>query len=100
MDKNEKMVNPIPLTGNDLTIQGMVLGFQNDSITYTSKKTGQQETLNRDVVILRCSFGIVICRFFNPSVDVKSLLAEGQNISLPVSEYRVDNGLKCATIRC
>lgn len=95
MDKK----NPFPVSPNDLAISGMVLGFQNDTITYTSRKTGKEETLTRDVVILKTSFGIVICRFFNPSLDVKSILHEGDTVSVPVSQYSVENGLKTATVR-
>ena len=94
-----KTDNPVPCSPSDLTIRGIVLGFQNDSITYTSKKTGKEETLNRDVVVLKCSFGIVICRFFNPSIDVKSVLSEGMEVSLPISSYQIEGGLKTASVR-
>lgn len=89
----------IPVSKNDLCITGVVLGFQNDSITYRSKKTGQDETMVRDVVILNTSFGIVVCRFFNPSIDVKSVLREGTEVTFPISQYSIENGLKTATVR-
>ena len=95
MSKN----NVIPCSPSDLCISGIVLGFQNDTITYQSKKTGKEETLNRDVVILKTSFGIVICRFFNPSLDVKSFLSEGMDITFPISQYQIENGLKTASVR-
>lgn len=83
---------------NDLTISGLCLGRQDDTITYTSKKTGQQETLKREVLVLKCSFGIVVCRFFNPSVSLAEF-KEGETITLPVSAYSIEQGLKTATIR-
>ena len=91
--------NPIPYSDSDLVIEGLVLGFQNDTLTYTSKKTGKQETLVRDVVLLKCSFGIVVCRFFNPSIDVKAVLKEGQMVKMPVSQYAIEGGLKTASVR-
>ncbi len=91
--------NPIPCGPNDLVISGIVLGFQNDSITYTSKKTGKEETLNRDVVILKCPFGVVICRFYNPSIVLKDVLSEGMEVSLPISQYQIENGLKVVSVR-
>lgn len=96
MEKN----NPIPCSPSDLTISGLVLGIQNDSITYVSKKTGKEETMKRDVLVLKSDFGIVICRFFNPSIDVHSLVKEGSSVTLPVNEYRIENGVKTATVRC
>lgn len=83
----------------DLTVSGIVLGIQNDSINYTSKKTGLASTLNRDVIILQTSFGVVICRTYNPSVDVSKSFKAGQEAEFPISEYRIDNGLKTATVR-
>ena len=89
----------IPVSPNDLVFKGMVMGVQNDSITYTSRKTGKEETLNRDVVILKTSFGIVVCRFFNPSVDVRSVCKEGSTVELPISSYQIESGLKTASVR-
>ena len=96
MEKN----NPIPVTSSDLTVSGLVLGVQNDNITYLSKKTGKEETMQRDVLVLKTSFGIVICRFFNPSIDVLTLVKEGTSITLPMNEYRIENGVKTAVVRC
>lgn len=87
--------NPYP---HDLTISGVVLGRQDDTITYTSKKTGKEETLKREVLLLKTSFGIVVCRFFNPTTDL-SVYKEGGNATLPVSQYGIEQGLKTATIR-
>lgn len=89
----------IPVSPSDLVFKGLVMGVQNDSITYTSKKTGKEETLNRDVVILKTSFGIVVCRFFNPSIVVKDVCKEGSTVELPISSYQIENGLKTASVR-
>lgn len=83
---------------NDLTITGMVLGRQDDTITYTSKKTGKEETLKRQVLVLKASFGIVLCRFFNPSIDL-STLKEGSTVTFPVNQYAIEQGIKTATVR-
>lgn len=87
--------NPYP---HDLTITGLVLGRQDDTITYSSKKTGKQESLKREVILLKTSFGIVVCRFFNPTSDL-SVFKEGSTATLPVSQYAIEQGLKTATIR-
>lgn len=94
-----KDINPLPISGSDLVINGMVLGFQDDTITYTSKKTGKEETLRRDVVVFKTSFGIVILRFFNSSIDVKAVLKEGMVLDVPISSYQIEGGLKVASVR-
>lgn len=86
------------LNSGDFPIKGIVLGTQSDNISYISKKTNLQTEMKRDVVVLQCPFGIVLCRSFNPSFDV-SLLKVGSEVTFAMTEYRIDNGVKNATIR-
>lgn len=90
-----KLPEPSP---NDLVIEGLVLGVQSDNIQYISKKTQLQTEMKRDVIILQCSFGIVLCRAFNPQFDC-SLITSGMRVKFAVNEYRIDNGVKNATIK-
>lgn len=93
--KQFKLPDPSP---NDLVFEGVVLGVQSDNIQYVSKKTNLQTEAKRDVVIMQCSFGIVLCRAFNPSVDL-SQIAVGSRVKFAVNEYRLDNGVKTAQIK-
>lgn len=87
---------------NELTITGLLMGKQQDNITYTSKKTNQQVEACRDVLVLQTSFGIVICRSFNndqKSIDVGKSLEVGKTYVFAVTQYGLDNGLKSASVR-
>lgn len=87
---------------NELTITGVLMGKQQDNITYTSKKTNQQVEACRDVLVLQTSFGIVICRSFNNdqrAVDLAKTLEVGKTYVFAVTQYQIDNGLKSASIR-
>lgn len=90
-----KLPEPSP---NDLVFEGLVLGVQSDNISYVSKKTNLQTEAKRDVVIIQTNFGIVLCRAFNPSVDL-SFLQSGSRVRFAVNEYRIDNGVKTAQIK-
>lgn len=83
---------------NDFPISGLVLGVQSDSITYVSKKTNLQTEAKRDVIILQTSYGIVLCRAFNPSLDLAQL-KPGMQVTFALTEYHLDNGVKNASIR-
>lgn len=91
--------NSLPTVGaTDFPLSGIVLGVQSDSITYVSKKTNLQTEAKRDVIVLQCPFGIVLCRSFNPSVDC-SFLKSGDKVTFALTEYRIDNGVKTASVR-
>lgn len=100
-DKNQKVpgsYNP----SNDLAISGVVLGKQNDSITYTSKKTNQQVEASREIIIVQTSFGIVLCRSFSSelaAVKFAESLNVGDNVLLPVQSFAIDSGMKSASVR-
>lgn len=99
--KNDEVVN-VGVVGGDLTISGLLLGRQQDNITYVSKKTNQQVEASREVLVLQTSFGIVICRSFSndgKSADVFKALEIGRSYCFAVTSYQIDNGLKCATVR-
>lgn len=87
-----------PVGANDFPLTGVVLGLQSDSIKYVSKKTNLETEAKRDVIILQCPFGIVLCRAFNPSIDV-SFLKSGDRVTFAMTEYRLDNGVKNASVR-
>lgn len=98
MDKNSDKFSLPAVSPSDFPICGVVLGVQSDSISYVSKKTNLQTTANRYVIVLQCSFGIVLCRCFNPSLDL-TLLPVGASVTLSMQEYRIDNGVKTANVR-
>lgn len=86
----------------DLSITGVLIGKQADSITYTSKKTSQQVEANRDILILQCPFGIVLCRSFSSdpkSAAVAEQLVVGDTLTLPVTSYSIESGMKSASVR-
>lgn len=96
---SEKEKNAVPVVSpNDLTITGTLLGVQSDNITYISKKTNLQTEAKRDVLVLQCPFGIVLCRAFNPQSDT-SRFKVGEQITFAVTEYKIDNGVKSASVR-
>lgn len=82
----------------DLTITGLLVATQSDNIQYISKKTNLQTEARRDVLVVKCPFGVVLCRAFNPEIDT-SKLVEGNTYTFAVSEYRIDNGVKMAQVR-
>lgn len=87
---------------NDLTISGTLLAKQEDTITYTSKKTNLQVEAKRDILVLQTSFGIVLCRCFSQDPKDKELvgvLNSGDPLVLPVVSYNIENGLKSASVR-
>lgn len=100
MKETESIV--IGNVANDLTITGLLMGKQQDNITYTSKKTNQQVEACRDVLVLQTSFGVVIGRSFNndpKSAEVSKTLEIGKTYQFAVNAYQIDNGLKTATLR-
>lgn len=87
---------------NELTITGLLLGRQQDNITYTSKKTNQQVEATREVLVIQTSFGIVIGRSFSndpKSVEVAKSLEQGKSYRFAVTSYQIDNGLKTAGLK-
>ena len=49
-----------PVGPNDFPSTGIVLGIQSDNIQYISKKTNLQTEAKREVIVLQCTFGIVL----------------------------------------
>lgn len=97
MSKENPVVLP-PVAPSDFPITGIVLGVQSDNISYVSKKTNLQTEAKREVIVLQCPFGIVLCRAFNPSVDCSSLPV-GSSVTFAMQEFRLDNGVKTASVR-
>lgn len=83
---------------SELCITGVLVGRSHDDVTYTSKKTGLQQTLKREVLILQCPFGIAICRSFNSQTNMDGFKV-GETYCFPVADYKVDNGVKSFTVR-
>lgn len=97
MEKND--VPKLPeLSPSDFPLTGMILGVQSDNISYVSKKTNLQTEAKREVIVLQCPFGIVLCRAFNPSFDCSSLKA-GMTVTFALQEFRIENGVKNAQVR-
>lgn len=98
MDKEIK--SPSSLTPNDLPIAGLLIGLQNDSITYTSKKTGQQIEAKRDILILQTEHGIILARSFSSeSSGFLQTVKVGDRLMLPMTSYQIENGVKTASVR-
>lgn len=86
----------------DLTITGLLIGKQQDNITYTSKKTNQQVEANRDILILQCDFGIVLARSFSSdpkAAEVAKTMKVGERYTLPIQSYSIESGMKSAGVR-
>lgn len=98
MKENESTPSLPPVGPTDFPISGVVLGVQSDNITYTSKKTNLQTEAKREVIVLQCPFGIVLCRCFNPSIDCSSIKV-GSSVTFALNEFRIDNGVKNAQVR-
>lgn len=99
MDKT----NSAPFTSaeqfpNDITITGMLVGKSYDDLEYTSKKTGLRQTLKRAVLVLQTKVGIVLCRSYNAETDL-NVFEPGKTYVFPIAEYKIDNGVKSATVR-
>lgn len=95
--KTENESKPL-VSDRDLTITGMLVAIQSDDIKYISKKTNLQTEAKRDVLVVKCPFGVVLCRAFNPEMDTSKLI-EGNTYTFVVNEYRIDNGVKMAQVR-
>lgn len=96
-------VNPAPFASaeqfpSDLTVSGMLVGLSHDDLEYTSKKTGLRQTLKRAVLVLQTPVGIVLCRSYNGDTDL-SIFQQGKTYFFPITEYKIDNGVKSATVR-
>lgn len=87
-------VNPV----SDLVFTGTVLGVQDDTVHYVSKKTGLNTEMKRQVIVLQTSFGIVLCRVFNPQFDYSSIPV-GMKGDFAINEFRIDNGVKTAVVK-
>lgn len=97
--QTEKESVKLPEVGpNDFPLTGVILGVQSDNISYVSKKTNLQTEAKREVIVLQCPFGIVLCRAFNPQFDC-SQLKVGSSYTFALNEFRVENGVKNAQIR-
>lgn len=100
MDAKSNSLN-LDLT-KDLTITGLLIGKQQDNITYTSRKTNQQVEANRDILILQCDFGIVLARSFSSdpkAAEVARAMKVGDRYTLPVQSYSIESGMKSAGVR-
>lgn len=82
----------------DLTVSGLLVGLSHDDLEYTSKKTGMRQTLKRAVLVLQTSVGIILCRSYNGDTDLSTFVV-GKSYVFPIAEYKIDNGVKSATIR-
>lgn len=82
----------------DITIGGVLVGVSHDDLEYTSKKTGLRQTLKRAVLVLQTKVGVVLCRAYNAETDL-SVFKQGSTYVFPIAEYKIDNGVKSATIR-
>lgn len=87
---------------NDMVISGTLLALQGDTITYTSRKTQQQVTARRHVLILSTSYGPILCRCFADDLKVDEVVSQlkvGETYTLPITSYSIENGVKSASVR-
>ena len=81
-----------------LKLSGSVLSVESEPIEFRSRKTGQQERMDRSIIILQGDYGILVGTVFNPKTDM-STIKVGQKITVEISEYRVDSGVQRAVFR-
>ena len=81
-----------------LKLSGIVLSVESEPIEYRSRKTGQQEKMDRSIVILQGDYGILAGTVWNSKTDM-SAIKVGQKITVEISEYKIDSGLQRAVFR-
>lgn len=96
-DESRKIKTPADYPG-ELCISGTVLGRQHETRTYKDKQTGQEKTLQLEVVFIQSEIGVSVIRAFNPEMDM-SVFNAGDSVCFPVERYEKDNGVKSFTVR-
>lgn len=81
-----------------LKLSGNVLSVESEVIEYRSRKTGQDEKLNRSTIILQGDYGVLVCSVFNPKTDMNTI-KPGQKITVDVGEYKIEGGIQKAVLR-
>ena len=83
-----------------LKVSGSVLSYESEKFDYTSKKTGQKESMTRSTLIIQSpDFGIIVGQSFNPKGDTSAFKAGAKVSGLEVTEYKVDGGIQKAVFR-
>lgn len=96
-DDQKKIKTPADFPG-ELCISGTVLGRQHESRQYKDKQTGQERTLELEVVFLQSDIGVCVVRAFNPEMDMSDFKA-GDQVCFPVERFEKDNGVKSFGVR-
>ena len=83
-----------------LKVSGLVLSYDTEKFDYKSKKTGQQETMERVTLILQSpESGIIVGQAFNPKGDVAAYKVGAKIVGLEITEFKVDGGIQKAVFR-
>lgn len=80
-----------------LNITGVVLGVNTEHREWD--KDGIHKSMDLAVMFVHTQdLGVVVVRAFNPDVSFEDC-SQGDNVYVPVSEYRIENGVKTVVYR-
>ena len=83
-----------------LKVNGSVLSYDSEKFDYTSKKTGNKESMERVTLILQSpEAGIIVGQAFNPKGDVSGFKVGAKVTALEITEYKIDGGIQKAVFR-
>lgn len=81
---------------SDLVLEGAFVASQKEHRSW--EKEGVHKEMDVVCLFVQNETGVYVCRSFNPSYDFSDFKM-GDNIAIPVSEFRVDGGVKSVTFR-
>lgn len=80
-----------------LNISGVCLGVNTEHREWD--KDGVHKSMDLAVMFVQVpDLGVVVVRAYNPDVSFDDCAA-GDNVHVPVNEYRIENGVKSVTYR-
>lgn len=81
---------------SDFVLEGSFISVQKEHRSW--EKEGVHREMDVLCLLINNQTGAYVCRSFNPSYDFSDFKL-GDSIAIPVSEFRIDNGLKTVIFR-
>lgn len=81
---------------NDFVLSGTFIASQKEHRTWT--KDGVTREMDVLCIFIQNDSGVYVCRSFNPPYDFSDYKS-GESINLPVSEYKIEGGVKSVAFR-
>lgn len=97
MEVNKKTFQNPDNFKSDLIISGVFLSGRVEHREW--EKDGVKKEMDVLAFFVQANNDIFVCRSFNPSYQFSDFKS-GENIVVPISEYRIDNMVKSIVVRC